>query len=182
MRFLFSFFYLSITGILNAQDSLAYVPRQTLDLCADTCENQKLGAFEISIKRRDRSSWGEDHRIVLSRYNEKTDTLWPRKTNLMRYRDMWYVKNMWLFEKETLIMIMMDTGGGTIYMAYKWKGHFWDLTSAHLVGTVLIGYNSSDITIQAINYNRLVAIQGNKKELIEYDLTAKTEKRTEIKE
>lgn len=182
MRYIFLIFIFFIKSTLVAQESSAFALRQTLNLSVDTFEHQKLGAFEISVKRREYFDWRNDQYIISSKYGEKTDTLWPRKTYSLRDVKVSYVKNVWLFEQNKLVMIMLSTSRDVVYFLYKWNGDFWDLADARYMGVVFRGYNNPDMSVQAINYNKLIATQGNKKELIEYDLTTKTEKRTEIKE
>lgn len=128
-----------------------------------------IGKFEIIAEKEQKKL------TVLSKYNNKIDTVWQNSKGLVPID---YIHTMKIFDQDKFVLIY-STYSAYIYLLKKWEEGKWVPVMTHFI----IGSPPSmPASIEVVNYNTLKVRQNNVTELIDYDMTLKTQNRRIIQE
>lgn len=146
-----------------------------LGINMDTFTNRIMGPFRVSIQKKNTLTIGEDPYLILSELAGSVDTIWPRGLHTR----MKLIKNIQLFNDDKLILVFESTGKTVRYLALEWNDNHWVILLHSVI--VPIFPPAPAVEVELLDFNKVIYTHY-KKELIEYDLDKKTEKRTPIKE
>lgn len=176
MKYICLIFFVIETCLLSAQKQTIYHKQLTLP---DTFTNRKVGPCFLSSHKVGNLPWNDLDYVITSEYVGKDDTIWPIYPSTPR---VWKIRNIDLFNQDKLVLMLEHFGSiaSVSYLVFGWNNGRWQF----LYNDIFAHYElkSPSVEIEIVDFNRIICKNYNKKELIEYDLTTKTEKRTEIKE